>query len=66
MALKRLVYLLLREVILNIKHKIIDILIGTVTKESNGNEETGVTATRRGDIKHNIIDILCHYYRYCN
>ena len=30
----------------------------TVTEGSNGNEENGVTATRRGDMKHNIIDIL--------
>ena len=27
------------------------IIIGTVTKRSNGNEETGVTATKRGDIE---------------
>ena len=32
--MKRLVYLLLREVILNIKHKIIDILIGTDVKRA--------------------------------
>ena len=27
------------------------IIIGTVTKGSNGNEETRVTATRKGDIE---------------
>ena len=27
------------------------IIIGTVTKGSSGNEETGVTATRKGDIE---------------
>ena len=27
-------------------------IVGTVAKRSNGNEETGVTATRRGDIEY--------------
>ena len=36
------------------------IIIGTVTKGNNGNEETRVTATRRVDIEcqHHNIDIL--------
>ena len=49
--MKRLVYLRLGEVILNINTTLLIfyvIIIGTVTKRSNGN------------------DILCHYYRYRN
>ena len=51
MATKRQVSLLLGEVILNVNTTLLIfcfIIIGTVTKGSNGNEET---ATRRGDIE---------------
>ena len=46
--------LLLGEVILNVNTALLIfcvIIIGTVTKGSSGNEETGVTATRKGDIE---------------
>ena len=52
--MKKLGYLLLEEVILNVNTTILIfcvIIIGTVIKGSNGYEETRVTSTRRGDIE---------------
>ena len=54
MAMKRLEELLLGEVILNVNTTLLIfcvIIVGTVTKGSNGNEETRVAATKRGDIE---------------
>ena len=53
--MKRLLLLRLGEVIWNINTTLLIFyvtIIGTVTKGSNGNEETGVPATKRGDIEY--------------